>query len=177
MNKSKVLQMAIYEKGNINFKKKEIDCHRIIQTVIKNFELQVHAKDGNIECLLYAEKPVIYADELHFTGIISNLIDNAVKYSYEKPEIVVTTINDLHGLTISVKDNGIGISKDNIKKIFENFYRVPTGNTHNVKGFGIGLSYVKKMVEAHGGNIKVKSEPKQGTEFIVNIPFNHSIIK
>jgi len=173
----KVLQMAIYEKGNINLKKREIDCHRIIQNVIKNFELQVQAKDGNIDCLLIAEKPVIYADEVHFTGVISNLIDNAVKYSNENPKINISTMSDVNGLTISVKDNGIGISKENVKKIFENFYRVPTGNMHNVKGFGIGLSYVKKMVEAHGGSIKVKSEPKLGSEFIITIPFNHSVGK
>ena len=113
------------------------------------------------------------ADELHFRNVISNLIDNALKYSFIDPELIISTYNKNNELIISIKDNGIGISKENKNKIFDQFYRVPTGNVHDVKGFGLGLTYVKKMVEAHNGRIFVWSEINKGSTFELHFPLNY----
>ena len=168
----KVLQMAIFDRGKIKLKFKQIDIHDLIQGVINNFNIQMDKKGGQIIEKLDASYPVIMIDTVHFTNVLSNLIDNAIKYSKENPEIYVRT-EDRHGkLVIRIRDNGIGISKENQKKIFEKFYRVPTGNIHKVKGFGLGLSYVKKIVEAHNGDIRIKSELNKGTEFEICLPLN-----
>lgn len=166
----KVLQMAIFDKGKLKLKTRDVDANELVSTVVGNFALRAKNKNGVIETSLKANKPIIHADEHHFTNMISNLIDNALKYSGDKPEVEITTMDMPKGLKIKIKDNGIGISPENQKRIFEKFYRVPTGNIHNVKGFGLGLSYVKKIVEVHGGNIKISSDVGKGTEFSIFIP-------
>lgn len=167
----KVLQMAIFDKGKLKLKTKEIDVHAIAGKVCDNLQLQISSRKGTLERAFLAEKCNIFADEVHITNIIANLLDNALKYSKETPMIRLSTYNKDQGIVIEVRDNGIGISKENIKRIFEQFYRVPTGNVHNVKGFGLGLSYVKKIVEAHGGEIWAESELGSGSTFSIYIPY------
>ena len=153
---------------------KEVDVNRLIEDVVDTFKLKVKSKGGSIEADLKATESLATLDELHFTNVIFNLLDNAVKYA--KPDdplhlTVRTSNNDvLSQLIIKIEDNGIGITKEHLKKIFEKFHRVPTGNVHNVKGFGLGLAYVKKMVEKHNGNIKAESELGVGTVFTIIIP-------
>jgi len=170
----KVLQMAVFNEGRLKLKFKEIDVNEIIRSVVLNFELRVKNKNGTLETDLKAENALIKGDEVHITNVLFNLLDNAVKYSKEEPQILVSTENRKGLVIISVKDNGIGISKEYIGQIFERFYRVPTGNVHDVKGFGLGLSYVKKIVESHQGKIKVESTLHKGTKFIIYFPLNAS---
>ncbi|MFO8235173.1 MAG: HAMP domain-containing sensor histidine kinase [Bacteroidales bacterium] len=169
----KVLKTALFDQGKIKIKPKELNLHNIIENVVKSFYLQVENQGGKIEKELNAEDPEVVVDEVHFTNVIFNLLDNAVKYSQEKPEIRVETENKNGELLFAVEDNGIGIKKKDQKKIFDQFYRVPTGNRHDVKGFGLGLNYVKKMVEEHNGTISLKSEYKKGTRFEILIPPNN----
>ncbi|MCE9539684.1 MAG: HAMP domain-containing histidine kinase [Bacteroidetes bacterium] len=167
-----ILQTAILDKGEFKLKIQSIDIHALIDQTIANIKLQVENKEGEITTALNATKPIINADKVHVTNIIFNLIDNALKYSRGKPKIKIGTQNDEAGIFISVTDNGIGISKENQKRIFDTMYRVPTGNIHNVKGFGLGLSYVKAVVEKHGGSISVESELGKGSSFTVYLPIN-----
>jgi signal transduction histidine kinase len=166
----KVLQMAIFDRGKIKLKLKPSDVNDLILSVINNFTIQVDKLGGKITGELNAASSLLKIDTVHFTNVISNLVDNAIKYSPEKPEIMVSTENRNGKLLIKVRDNGIGIKKEDQKRIFEKFYRVPTGNIHNVKGFGLGLSYVKKIVEEHQGSITLKSELNKGTEFEICLP-------
>ena len=166
-----ILQTAILDKGEFKLKLQNIDIHTLIEQTFTNIKLQVDNKEGQITSQLNATKAIINADRVHITNILFNLIDNALKYSKENPSIIVSTKNDNEGIFISVQDNGIGISKDNQKRIFDTMYRVPTGNIHNVKGFGLGLSYVKAVVEKHGGSVKVESELVKGSMFTVYLPF------
>lgn len=166
-----ILQTAILDKGKFKLKLSSVDIHTLIEQTIINIKLQVENKEGEIQTDLKASQSVVNADRVHITNIIFNLIDNALKYSNEKPLIRISTRNDEQGIFISVQDNGIGISRDNQKRIFETMYRVPTGNVHNVKGFGLGLSYVKAIVEKHGGSIAVESELNKGSTFTVYLPF------
>jgi len=167
-----ILQTAILDKGEFRLKTEEVDIHYIIEQAINNIRLQVEKKEGEIITELKAEKNNLFADKVHLTNIVYNLIDNALKYSNETPRLRIITENKKDGIIISVKDQGIGISKENQKKIFDTMYRVPTGNIHTVKGFGLGLSYVKAVVEKHGGNISVESELGNGSTFKVWLPFN-----
>ena len=166
----KVLQTAQMERGEVQLKLGTVNVHHIIEQVLENISPQIELRQGIIEMDLQAENPEIQADEVHLTNIIFNLLDNANKYSPEKPIIKITTEDTEKGLSIKVIDQGIGMTKESIKQIFEKFYRVPTGNVHDVKGFGLGLSYVKKMVEEHHGKINVQSKLGEGSEFEVVLP-------
>ncbi len=168
-----ILQTAILDKGEFKLKLNELDLHEIIQTAINNTHLLIDQRSGSITTHLNATKVKLQADRVHLTNIIFNLIDNAVKYTQGSPEISITTEDADNGINIYIKDNGIGISKENQKKIFDKFYRVPTGNVHNVKGFGLGLSYVLAVVQKHGGNINVQSEIGKGSTFKVFLPFDN----
>jgi two-component system phosphate regulon sensor histidine kinase PhoR len=166
-----ILQTATMEKGQLVLWKEEIDLHLIIPQAVNNVGFHVMQKSGNITQNLNAKKSTIMADKVHITNLIYNLLDNANKYSPEKPKIVISTENSSTGIIIKVSDFGIGISKANQKKIFEKFSRISTGNLHNVKGFGLGLSYVKAIVDKHQGKISIESELKKGSVFIVYLPF------
>ena len=166
-----VLQIAVLDKGDFKLKKKEVDIHEIIEMAVDNFKMQVRQRCGKITTQLNASKATFSADPVHITNIINNLMDNANKYSPEAPEIIISTKNEKNGILISVEDKGIGISHENQKHIFKKFYRVHTGNIHDVKGFGLGLFYVNTIVEAHGGSIKLFSELKNGARFEIYFPF------
>ena len=166
-----ILQTAILDKGEFKLQKSDIDLHEIIKQAIQNIHLQIDQKGGRIFSHLNAERCILHADKVHITNIVFNLIDNAIKYSKEVPEITVETSNVRDGLLFVVKDKGVGISKENLKKIFEKFYRVPTGNVHNIKGFGLGLSYVQAIAVKHGGEISVESDLNKGSTFKVYLPF------
>jgi signal transduction histidine kinase len=171
----KVLQMAILEKGYVMLKKKDVDIHSLIRNIIGNFSLKIENVNGKIETNLKATNKNIYVDEVHFTNVIFNLLDNAIKYNTnDNPLIKISTRDIKNGTMISVIDNGIGISKENQKRIFDKFFRVSTGNRHDVKGFGLGLSYVKKIIDEHKGEIKISSELNIGTAFDINIYNNVS---
>lgn len=169
----KVLQMAVIERGEHKLKLVFLNLHDLAQKAIQKMTLQLEEKGGVLQTDFAARYPEAQVDESHFINIITNLLDNAIKYSSGKPEITVTTRDQNGGVLISVADKGIGMSKDAQKRIFEKFYRVPTGNVHNVKGFGLGLSYVKAMVEAHGGNVKFRSELNKGTTFDIFLPHSN----
>jgi two-component system phosphate regulon sensor histidine kinase PhoR len=167
----KVLQIATLEKSDFKLKFESLDVHTIIDKVLQNMAIQIENRNGLIETFFNAEISIIEADEVHLTNIIFNLLDNANKYSPENPDIMVSTENVKHGIVITISDKGVGISKDTINKIFDRFYRVPTGNVHDVKGFGLGLSYVKTMIDAHNGQISVQSELNNGSKFTIFLPF------
>lgn len=166
----RVLQMAIFDHGELKLKNEPVDLHDIIETVAQNFLLQMDKRGGKLEFLPEADQAVVEGDLVHLTNVVSNLMENAMKYTHRNPEITISTKNENGSIVVSVADNGIGISKEDQKRIFDKFYRVPTGNVHNVKGFGLGLSYVKLIVEAHGGNIKIKSELNKGSRFDIHLP-------
>jgi len=166
----KVLKMSIFDKGEMRLKKKQLDANEVINSVVKSTLIQIKNKNGYLVKNLDAEYSIVEVDEVHFTNVIFNLLDNAIKYSKGKPDITVSTRNEKKYVVISIADKGIGISKEYQKKIFDKFFRVPTGNVHNVKGFGLGLSYVKIVIDAHNGKIEVESEPDQGTRFDIYIP-------
>lgn len=166
----KILRTAILEKGQLNLRSEPLDLHAIIKDVIRKIAIQVEIRDGKISTDLKAEESIIYADKVHVTNVINNLLDNANKYTSKKPFIMVATENMDGGIWVRITDNGTGISKANQKKIFEKLYRVPTGDVHNVKGFGLGLSYVKFIVEKHEGEIGVESEIGKGSTFKVWLP-------
>lgn len=168
----KVLQMALIERDTLKLNFTSIDVHEVINQAIGNISLQVEKKEGSVTARLDAERPVIEGDMNHISNIINNLLDNANKYSPDKPDIVVSTRNVSNGVEITIADKGIGMSKEAKKKIFEKFYRVHTGNLHDVKGFGLGLAYVKTMVTAHKGSVDVKSELDKGSSFIIFFPFH-----
>ena len=171
-----ILKVSNLVKSNIELKLEKIDVHELIIDIVANFELAVKQKDGEIITELMAEKKEIIADRFHITNIIMNLLDNANKYSPGKPLITVSTRNNDKGILISVQDHGIGISQANQKNIFMNLFRVSTGNVHDVRGFGIGLYYVKTYVEAHGGKINLESELSKGSRFTVYLPFRTKLV-
>jgi len=168
----KVLQMAMLDKKDFELKLSEVDMHTVIGNAAGPVGLKVAKRDGNLHTHLTARKSVIKADVTHISNIIHNLLDNAEKYSPEQVDISISTENYKNGLVITIVDKGIGMSKEQVKNIFEKFYRAHTGNIHDVKGFGLGLSYVKAIVDAHGGSVKVKSEQGIGSQFQVFLPFD-----
>ena len=168
----KVLQMAVFNEGKLKLKFKEVNINALITSVVLNFELRVKSKNGELSSDLKAEPSIIKGDEVHITNVLFNLLDNAVKYSKDEPKIIISSELEDGYLMVSIKDHGIGIQKEHIGQIFERFYRVPTGNVHDVKGFGLGLSYVQKIIEAHKGKIKVDSAPNKGTKFMIYFPIN-----
>jgi two-component system, OmpR family, phosphate regulon sensor histidine kinase PhoR len=170
----KVLQTAVFDKGKLKLRLDEVDMHEILSGVVENFSIQVRSRNGKISLALGAENFILMADHVHITNVMSNLLDNAIKYCNRNPEIHVETSDKGEFLLISITDNGIGISKADQKRIFEQFYRVPTGNVHTVKGFGLGLSYVKMIIEEHHGYIDLESELYEGSTFKLYLPVkNH----
>ena len=168
----KVLQMSLYEDGNMALKKQILNANELIDGVVETFSLKVTQSGGEVNTRLDALNPNVEVDEMHFTNIIFNLMDNAVKYKKEDVPLIleVTTWNKGDEFCVQITDNGLGIRKDDLKRVFDKFYRVHTGNTHNVKGFGLGLAYVKKMVQLHNGTIKATSEFGKGTKFLITLP-------
>ena len=171
MMAEKILQTAVLDSGELKMKRELINIHDIIHDVVKNIRIQVEIKDGVIIKSFYASNPKIEADKVHLTNLIYNLLDNANKYSPKKPMIRISTENSGNGVLLTIEDNGIGIGKGEQKKIFDKLYRVPTGNIHQVRGFGLGLSYVKAIVEEHNGKINLESEVNKGSKFKVFLPF------
>lgn len=167
-----ILQAAQLDKQEIQLNLKPLHIHEIIQHSMDNLRLQVQDKGGTMEASLNATDDLIQADEVHMTNLISNLLDNAVKYSKENLAIKISTKNAGKNIRVIIEDNGIGMSKETLKRIFEKFYRAHTGNLHNIKGFGLGLSYVKTMVEAHGGTIKADSTLGKGSAFTIELPLS-----
>jgi two-component system, OmpR family, phosphate regulon sensor histidine kinase PhoR len=165
-----ILQASLLDRQEQQLNLRPLHAHIVIQEAMENFHLQLEGKGGREECQLNARNDLIEADEVHFTNLVTNLIDNAVKYSKENLLIRITTHNTSKSLIIRIEDNGIGMSKETQRRIFEKFYRAHTGNLHNVKGFGLGLSYVKTIVEAHRGKIKVDSIVGRGTTFTLEFP-------
>ncbi|HEX5024176.1 MAG TPA: HAMP domain-containing sensor histidine kinase [Agriterribacter sp.] len=166
-----ILQAALLDKQEVQLNLKPQHVHEIISRAVDNFRLQMEERDGKAELALKATKDVIEADEVHFTNLVSNLIDNAIKYSKDDGLLIrICTQNTGSAIRIKIEDNGIGMSKETVNRIFEKFYRAHTGNIHNVKGFGLGLSYVKTMVDAQKGKIRVESVPGKGSSFTLEFP-------
>ena len=172
----RVLQMAKLEQDDSTLNKEKIDIHEVIDLAVSTMELNYQDQEVIITTNLQATQTVVFADEMHITNILLNLIDNAAKYSGDKPEIMVSTTNKKDGIAITVKDNGPGISREHQKMIFEKFYRISTGNVHDVKGFGIGLHYVRTITEAHDGSIKLVSNKGEGSSFEIYLPFGTEIV-
>ncbi len=172
----KVLQMSLFEKQRATLKLKELDANDIVVGVANTFQIKVEKFGGNLDIDLEATESAIEADKMHITNVLFNLLDNAVKYRKEDVplQLMIRTWNSNNKLYIAVEDNGIGIKKEYVKKIFVRFYRVSTGNRHDVKGFGLGLAYVKKIIEDHKGTIKAESELGKGTKFIICLPIMKS---
>jgi len=170
----KVLQMAKIDKRDFELKLTDVNINDVVYQATENSRLKIIKREGQLDVFLNATNPMVQGDLTHISNIIHNLLDNAEKYSNEKPKIIVTTEDATGGVEISIRDNGIGMNQDSIKHIFDKFYRVHTGNRHDVKGFGLGLSYVKALMDAHQGKVKVTSELGIGSTFSVFFPFIHS---
>ena len=167
-----ILKASQLEKQEVDLNMKPVHVHEVIKDVVENFALQLEEKQGKAELLLNATNDLVDADEVHLSNLVNNLFDNAMKYSKENvpPFVRLTTQSNGKRFIMKIEDNGIGMNRDTLKRIFERFYRAHTGNIHNVKGFGLGLSYVKTMVEAHHGEIKAESTLGKGSTFIVEFP-------
>jgi len=167
----KVLQMALIDRREFSLNLSEVNLHEVIEQALINFGIRVEQRQGRLEGKLEAARPIIQGDLTHLSNIVNNLLDNAEKYSPDSPEITILTRDVNGGVEMTVQDKGMGMSKEARKHIFDKFYRVHTGNVHDVKGFGLGLSYVKAIVSAHKGAIEVKSEPGKGSSFILFFPY------
>jgi len=166
----RVLQISAIEKQNESLSFEEVDIHKIIITVLISFEPLLQQRNGTLHSNLNASKSTLQADKTHLSNVIYNLIENAIKYSNNSPEITISTSNNKNGINIEISDKGIGIAKENQQRIFEQFFRAETGNVHNTKGHGIGLSYVKLIVEKHNGLLTFKSKKNKGTTFNIFLP-------
>ena len=166
----KVLQMALLDKGEVKLKQSTVNMHDVIARVLNNLSVQIEQRGGEVELDFEATEELVQGDEVHLSNVLYNLVDNAIKYSPDRLHLKVSTANEKGGMQIAIADEGLGLSREQIQRIFDKFYRVPTGNLHNVKGFGLGLSYVKKMIDAHGGTVQVTSQPGQGSVFSVWLP-------
>jgi signal transduction histidine kinase len=171
MQVDKMLQLTAIESGSVLMEKHAVDMHKVIEKNIDGFHAAIEEKGGRLQYHFDAAHHCVTGDEVHLNNVISNLLDNAYKYSDKAPEISITTFNTAKDLVISISDKGIGISDVAMKMIFDKFYREKRGDIHDVKGFGLGLSYVKKIIEMHEGSIKVKSRKNEGTVFIINLPY------
>jgi len=167
---NKVLQMALMDAEESRLNKQEVNIHQLIRDVADSFHLKMEEQNGSITLQLNAEKQLIKADETHLSNILHSLIDNAIKYSDKQPDIIITTRDRDNGVCFSIADNGVGMDKETQKHIFDKFYRAQSGDQHDVKGFGLGLSYVKSIVEAHQGWIKLKSKINKGSRFTIYLP-------
>lgn len=165
----RILQSAVIDRGELKIKEEQINLNEVISDIVSNAKFRVSSVEGDIQLELPNEPVFVSGDKVHITNVISNLVDNAIKYSNGKPEISIKLLHKSEEIRIEVSDKGIGIKKEHIHKIFDNLYRIPTGNIHNVKGFGLGLSYVKAIVELHGWNIHVKSKFGEGSTFSIII--------
>jgi two-component system phosphate regulon sensor histidine kinase PhoR len=165
-----VLSMTALERGEIPLQKTDLDFHQVIRDSLKCIDIQIENKQGNVKLQLDADRITVFGDKTHLVNALCNLIDNAIKYSVEDPQLFIETSNSGGNLIVEVTDRGIGISKEYQQKVFDKFFRVPTGDVHDVKGFGIGLAYTKKIIELHGGRIELKSEKGQGTTFTITWP-------
>ncbi|MDX1700554.1 MAG: HAMP domain-containing sensor histidine kinase [Melioribacteraceae bacterium] len=165
-----ILSAAALENSSYELNKENANIHKIINAVLEKFQLSLKLKNANVDIRLNAENPHLNVDKQQIFNSISNIIDNAIKYNSGEPEIVIQTVDSSNAFEIMVSDNGIGIEQRDLERIFDTFYRVPTGNIHNVKGNGIGLSYVKKIIEAHNGTVSVESELNSGSKFVINLP-------
>ena len=165
-----ILQSATIESGRLKLHKEQIDLHEILQNAVNSKKINAESKGGKITLTLDAENSMIFADRVHMTNVFVNMLDNAIKYNLNAPVIRINTRNLQEGILVDIADNGIGISKSNQNKIFEKLYRVHTGNVHNFKGFGLGLSYVKAIVDQHKGKITVDSELEKGSVFHIYLP-------
>jgi two-component system phosphate regulon sensor histidine kinase PhoR len=167
-----ILQIASLDKKEIEFKFKNVSMHNIILCAIETIDIQVQQRNGKINLNLDAAEDMIMGDSEHLTNLVNNLLDNAVKYSPDSPDITVGSKNIEKGILFSVSDRGIGMTKAVQSKIFERFYRQSSGNVHDVKGFGLGLNYARAIIDAHKGDINVYSEPGKGSRFEIFLPFN-----
>jgi two-component system phosphate regulon sensor histidine kinase PhoR len=166
----RVLQMARLDKEDMGLKKERVEMNQLIQDAIRNTSVALHERHGKVKEECDSEPCLLHVDKLHITNVLANLLDNAIKYCRVEPEITIKTMHHAKGVTVEVQDNGIGISPENHKRVFQKFFRVPTGNVHDVKGFGLGLSYVKTIIEAHGGTISLQSEVGKGSLFRFFLP-------
>jgi two-component system phosphate regulon sensor histidine kinase PhoR len=169
-----ILQAALLDKQELKLDMNKVHVHALVQSALNNYRLQIEDKQGKVILQLDAKNDEVIADEAHFTNMISNLIDNAIKYSKENLVLKISTCNTGKRVQIKIQDNGIGMNKETVKRVFEKFYRAHTGNLHNVKGFGLGMSYVKTVIDVHKGHIKVDSTLGKGTCFTVDVPLAES---
>jgi two-component system phosphate regulon sensor histidine kinase PhoR len=161
----RILQSAVMERGEVKLREEQVVLNEIIHEVTNHAQFRIQNSGGTIKLNIPSESVIVQTDKMHMTNIITNLVDNAIKYSSEAPDIEISLRRENKKLLLSVKDHGIGIKKEHLNKVFDKLYRVPTGNVHNVKGFGLGLSYVKAIAELHGWNVVVRSKYGEGSEF------------
>jgi two-component system phosphate regulon sensor histidine kinase PhoR len=167
----KALEMAVLEKKDLGLSAGALDVQALILKAAEPFLPEIEKRGGHFELPAEADIPDIEGDEIHLLNVLHNLIDNALKYNLRTPEISILAEGTKKGVKITVEDNGIGLRPAEMKRVFDKYYRVARGNVHDVKGFGLGLSYAKRIVQAHGGKIRVRSEAGQGSAFEIELPF------